>query len=152
MRLRTLIAATVLLGAACAAQAHEYTLGMITIGHPYARSTVLGQPTGGAYLRLDNRGAADRLVSVRADVSRQVQLHISRMEGEVMHMREVDAIDLPAHQAVQLQPGGTHIMLVGLKAPLKVGESFPMTLKFEKAGEVKVEVKVQAADPTPMKH
>jgi copper(I)-binding protein len=137
----------VLAAASAAAQAHSYTLGPIAIGHPYARVTAPGQPTGGAYLRLENRGASDRLVSATADVSKGVELHTMRMEGDVMRMRQVDAIDLPANKTVVLQPGGIHIMLVGLKAPLKEGDSFPMTLKFEKAGEVKVDVKVQAVAP-----
>ena len=146
MRLRHLIAGLALSGIALLAPAHEYRLGQIAIGHPYARSTAPGQPTGGAYLRLENRGAPDRLVAVRATVCRTVELHTSQMDGDAMRMREVDAIDLPANKAVTLQPGGTHIMLVGLKAALKDGDSFPLTLKFEKAGEVTVEVKVQGPD------
>jgi len=67
-----------------------------------------------------------------------------KMEGDVMRMRQVDAIEVPVGQTVELKPGGYHLMFIGLKAPLKVGERFPMTLKFEKAGEVKVEVVVQA--------
>jgi copper(I)-binding protein len=65
------------------------------------------------------------------------------MEGDVMRMRQVDAIDVPAGQAVELKPGSFHLMLMGLKAPLKAGDRFPLTLKFEKAGEVKVDVAVQ---------
>jgi len=150
MKLRHLIAGLALAGIALLTQAHEYRLGQIAIGHPYARSTAPGQPTGGAYLRLENHGAPDRLVSVRAAVCRTVELHTSQMDGDVMRMREVDAIDLPANKVVALQPGGTHVMLVGLKAALKEGDSFPLTLKFEKAGEVTVEVKVQGPDT--MKH
>jgi periplasmic copper chaperone A len=69
-------------------------------------------------------------------------------------MREVDAIDVPAGGKVKLEPGGLHIMLVGLKAPLAAGSSFPLTLKFEKAGELKVEVKVESGMPAghDMKH
>jgi copper(I)-binding protein len=144
MKLRSLVSGLALAGGALAAQAHSYKLGDIDIGHPYARATAPGQPTGGAYLRLENRGAPDRLVSVTADVSRSVELHEMKMEGDVMRMRQIEAIDVPANKAVILQPGGTHIMLVGLKSPLKAGDRFPMTLKFEKAGEVKVDVSVEA--------
>jgi len=126
------------------ALAHGYRLGKIAIERPYARATLPGQPTGGAYLRLDNKGAADRLVSVKTAVSQSVELHTSSMDGDVMRMRQVDAIDVPSNKTIVLEPNGTHIMLVGLKAPLKQGDSFPMTLKFEKAGEVVVDVKVQA--------
>jgi copper(I)-binding protein len=138
--------------AGLAAHAHSYKVGDIAIGHPYARGTAPGQPNGGAYLRLENRGAEDRLVSARAEVCRQVELHTSRMEGDVMRMRQVDAIDIPANKAVVLQPGGMHLMLVGLKAPLKEGDRFPLTLKFEKAGVLTVDVVVQAADAGPSAH
>jgi copper(I)-binding protein len=69
-------------------------------------------------------------------------------------MREVPAIEIPAGGKVALTPGGLHIMLVGLKAPLATGRSFPLVLRFEKAGEVKVEVKVESAVPAghEMKH
>ena len=66
------------------------------------------------------------------------------MQGDVMRMREVNAIDLPAGKTVELKPGGLHIMLVGLKAPLKAGERFAMKLRFEKAGEVTIDVPVEA--------
>jgi len=65
------------------------------------------------------------------------------MDGDVMRMREVDGIDVPPGQRVELKPGGMHIMFMGLKAPLKAGDSFPATLTFQKAGDVKVSVKVQ---------
>jgi copper(I)-binding protein len=145
--LRFVLAAAALASASFVASAHSYMLGAISVGHPYARATVPGQPSGGAYLRLENTGADDKLVSVKAQVSQSVELHTSSMEGDVMRMRQVDAIDLPANKAVVLAPGGMHIMLVGLKAPLKEGDRFPMTLKFEKAGEVVVDVVVQAVSP-----
>lgn len=145
--LRLVLAVAALTTAPLLASAHGYRVGAIAIGHPYARATLPGQPTGGAYLRLENAGAADKLVSVKAGVSQGVELHTSSMEGDVMRMRQVDAIDVPSNKSVVLEPGGTHIMLVGLKAPLKEGDSFPMTLKFEKAGEVTVDVKVQAVSP-----
>lgn len=129
------------------AWAHGYKAGAIGIGHPYATATVPGQPTGGVYLRLDNRGAADRLLSASTTVSSSVQMHMSSMDGDVMRMREVDAIELPANKLVELKPGGSHIMLMGLKAPLKEDDSFPLTLKFEKAGTVVVDVKVQRLAP-----
>ncbi|HJV60493.1 MAG TPA: copper chaperone PCu(A)C [Albitalea sp.] len=117
----------------------------IAIEGAYARATAPGQPAGGAFLQLDNHGSADRLVAASAPVSRSAELHVSRMEGDVMRMRQVDAIDLPAGQSVQLAPGGTHIMLMGLKGPLTEGQHFPLTLRFEKAGEVTVDVTVRSA-------
>lgn len=127
--------------------AHGYKLGAIDIGHPWARPTAPGQPNGGGYLKLTNGGAADKLVSARSDVAASVELHSMGMDGNVMRMRQVDAIELPAGQVVELKPGGLHIMFNGLKAPLKEGDSFPVKLTFEKAGEVTVDVKVGAPGP-----
>ncbi len=137
---------------ALAAQAHSFKLGAIDIGHPHARATAPGQPSGGGYLTLSNAGANDRLLSVSANVSKSVELHSMSMEGDVMRMRQVEAIELPAGKAVELKPGGLHIMFIGLKAPLKQGDTFPLKLKFEKAGEVTVQVNVEAAGTTHDKH
>jgi len=116
----------------------------IRVEQPYARATVPGQRAGGGYLLLENTGkAADRLLSVRADVSASVEMHTMSMDGNVMRMRELDGIDVPAGQRVELKPGGMHIMFMGLKAPLKAGDTFPATLTFQKAGEVKVTVTVK---------
>jgi copper(I)-binding protein len=130
------------------ARAHGVQLGAIAIGHPWARATVPGQPIGAGYLSLDNRGTADdRLVAGRTAAAERVELHAMWMEGDVMRMRQRDAIDLPAGSKVELRPGGSHLMLVGLKAPLKAGDRFPLTLTFEKAGTVEVVVYVQAEAP-----
>jgi len=116
----------------------------IRVEQPYARATVPGQRAGGGYLLLENTGkAADRLLSVHADVSASVEMHTMSMDGNVMRMRELDGIDVPAGQRVELKPGGMHIMFMGLKAPLKAGDTFPATLTFQKAGEVKVTVTVK---------
>ena len=130
--------------AALFAQAHQFKLGAITIGHPYARATAAGQPTGGGYMSFVNAGPADKLVAISADVSTSVEMHTMTMEGDVMRMRQVDAIELAAGQTVELKPGGYHVMFVGLKAPLKAGDKFPAKLKFEKAGEVDVTFNVEA--------
>lgn len=151
-QLQRLLAAFALGAAAFAASAHSFKLGAITIGHPYARTTAPGQPTGGGFLKLINQGtSADKLLSAKADVSSRVELHTMRMEGDVMRMRQVDAIDVPAGGTVELKPGGLHLMFIELKAPLKAGDKFPMVLRFEKAGEVTVTVNVEApkADAAP---
>ncbi len=137
-------AAAALALAPAAVRAHGATVGEIAIGHPWARSTVPGQTTGAGYLKLDNRGGADRLLGARTERAERVELHEMWMEADVMRMRQRDAIDVPAGGRVELKPGGAHLMLVGLKAPLAVGEKFPLTLTFEKAGPVEVTVNVQA--------
>ena len=143
-KIRLFAVTACLLAATAFVQAHSFKAGAIEIGHPYARSTASGQSTGGGFLTLTNQGdAADRLLSASAEVSERVELHSMKMEGTVMRMRQVDAIEVPAGQRVELKPGGLHIMFIGLKAPLKEGERFPMTLRFEKAGEVNVEVAIE---------
>lgn len=126
---------------AAPAFAHDYTAGPLKIGHPWARATVAA--TGGAFLSIENTGTApDRLLRASSDVAGKVELHTHIKDGDVMRMRAVEAIDLPAGQKVMLQPGGYHIMLFGLKRPLKEGERFPLTLEFEKAGTLQVEIAV----------
>jgi copper(I)-binding protein len=152
MRFRTLVGAAALVFASISAHAHEFKLGAITIGHPYARATAAGQPIGGGFLSFANAGTADKLLSVSADVSKSVELHEMKMEGDVMKMRQVDGIDVPAGKTVELKPGGYHVMFVGLKAPLKAGDKFPAKLKFEKAGEVDVTFNVEAPGEAAMEH
>lgn len=143
MNRRHLLAAALLITAAAHTAAHEFKAGAITIGHPWARPTAAGQPVGGGFMKFSNAGAADRLVAASTAVSASVELHTMRMEGDVMRMRQVDAIELPAGGTVELKPGGLHLMLMGLKQPLKAGDTFPLTLRFEKAGEVVVTVNVE---------
>jgi periplasmic copper chaperone A len=120
----------------------------LQILHAWARPTVAGQAAGGGFLTLRGAAAADRLVGAAAPaVAERVELHSMRMEGDVMRMREVSAIDVPAGQTVELKPGGLHLMFMGLKAPLKEGDSVPLTLRFEKAGEKTVQLRVQMRPP-----
>ena len=144
MNPKLILTTAVLAFASAWTHAHSFKLGDIDIGHPYARATGAGQPTGAGYLKLDNKGRDDKLLSARAAVSASVELHSMTMEGDVMRMRQVDGVPLPAGKTVELKPGGFHLMFVGLKSPLKDGDKFPMTLKFEKAGEVEVTVNVEA--------
>ena len=141
MNRKCIVAGALLLAAASGAFAQ------VKVEQPWARPTVEGQMAGGAFLKIQNVGGADRLLSASSSAAGMVQLHTMSMEGDVMKMREVEAIDLPAGKTVELKPGGLHLMLMGLKSPLKAGSSVPLTLKFEKAGEVKVEVPVAAKAP-----
>lgn len=112
-----------------------------------ARATVPQQQSAGAYLTLENRGKeGDRLVSASTPVAKSVEIHTMAMDGNVMRMREVDAIELKPAAKVVMNPGeGYHLMLMGLQRTLKAGERFPLTLQFEKAGKVEVSVPVEAA-------
>ena len=149
MTLHRLLCGLTLVAAIACAQAHEVKLGKLTIAHPHARATVPGQSAGGAFLTVVNDGADDRLLGASAAIASEVQLHSMKMDGDVMRMRQEDGIALPAGKTVELAPGGLHIMFMGLKAPLKAGQTFPMKLRFEKAGEVIVDVTVEAAASAP---
>jgi copper(I)-binding protein len=130
--------------------AHDVQVGPIGIAQARARATVAGQPAGGGFITLSNKGtSADRLIGASAPVAATVEIHTMRMEGDVMRMRPVDAIELPAGETVELKPGGMHMMFMGLKAPLKAGEGFPLTLRFEKAGEMTIHMHIEAATGAP---
>jgi periplasmic copper chaperone A len=145
MTLRILMASA-FFAVTSAAVAQAVTAGAINVSQPRARATVAGQMAGGGFLTLANVGGTpDRLVAARSDAAASVELHTMSMEGDVMRMRQIDGVDLPAGKTVELKPGGMHLMLMGLKAPLKAGDSFPLTLRFEKAGELTVQVRVEAA-------
>ena len=129
--------------------------GDLEVEHAWARATPPGAAVGGGYLTIRNRGAAaDRLVGVSSPASARVEIHEMAMEKDVMRMREVKGVNVPAKKSVELKPGGFHLMLIELKSPLKAGDKVPVTLRFEKAGEVKTELAVGAMTATgpAMKH
>ena len=95
-------------------------------------------------VQIENKGAADQLISASSPVSGEVQLHEMAMDGNVMKMRQVNDIAVPAGGAVELKPGGLHLMFMNIKAPLTAGETVPVKLKFAKAGEVEVKMPVNA--------
>lgn len=132
--------------AAGAAFAHDYKKGGVHVDHPWSRATAPQARNGAAYFVLNATGAdSDRLVSAASPVAEKVELHTHLMEDGVMKMRPVVAIEVAPGSPTALQPGGLHVMLLGLKAPLVKGEKFPLTLTFEKAGELKVDVNVEDA-------
>jgi copper(I)-binding protein len=144
--MRTLLLALIgLLPAAAATLAHDRSVGDITVEHAWARPS---RTTNGAvYMVLKNAGGeTDRLTGIAAgDVAASSGLHVTAVDAQgVATMRPVQAIDLPPGGEARLTPGGLHIMLLDLKAPLDEGEGFPLTLTFEKAGTVEVDVAVES--------
>ncbi|PHV11052.1 copper chaperone PCu(A)C [Chitinimonas sp. BJB300] len=127
-------------------QAHEFKKGGLEIHHPWARATTTGSQTGAVYLKVNNSGAeADTLLGATApDITEKAEIHNHINDNGVMRMRQVDKVDIPAKGNVLFKPGSYHIMLFNLQRPLQEGSKLPLTLKFAKAGEVKVEVKVEA--------
>ena len=127
-----------------ASEGHQYELGKLTIDHPFARATIGPARVSAAYVVIENTGEADRLVSASTNRAAKVELHTMEMADGVMRMREVEGgIDVPAGGKAVLEPGGLHIMLLGLTQKLIEGERFPLTLTFEQAGEIEVEVMVE---------
>jgi hypothetical protein len=127
------------LGAVVAAMAQT---GDVQVTNAWARATPGGAQTAAAYVTILSP-TADRLTAAATPAAQKAELHSMTMDGNVMKMRQVDGIDLPAGQAVTLKPGGYHIMLTCLAQPLTEGQTFPLTLTFDKAGARDVTVTVQ---------
>jgi len=104
------------------------------------RATIGSMPSSAAYLSITNQGAmADRLLAVESSLARKTELHIMDVTNGVMKMRQIHGgIAIPAGKTIQLAPGGLHVMLIGLKAPLNADKNYQVTLVFEKAGKVKL--------------
>jgi periplasmic copper chaperone A len=125
--------------------------GGISVDDPFARASAGMAKVGAAFMTLQNAGSDDKLVSATSPVAGHVELHGHIKDGDVMRMRSVESIDVPAGGSVQLAPGGLHLMLIDLKDPLKQGQTFPLTLTFAKAGAMTIEVPVKApAEIAPM--
>ncbi|WP_051303362.1 copper chaperone PCu(A)C [Comamonas composti] len=140
------LATAIALCAAGTAFAHGYKAGPIEIDHPWSRATVAAVPTGVVYFVLRNPSQEeDRLVAVSTPAAEKAELHTHIRDGDVMRMRKVDAVEVAPASTTALEPGGLHVMLIGLKQPLVKGKAFPLTLVFEEAGPVTVQVDVQGA-------
>jgi copper(I)-binding protein len=141
-----LLAVLALLLIAAPASARDYTLGNLLIGQPWTRATPPSAAAGGGFLTVTNKGTApDKLISAKSVAAGAVQIHEMKMEGNIMRMREREGgLEIAPGATVTLAPGGFHLMLMGLKEPLKQGEKVPLTLVFEKAGSIDVEMDIQA--------
>jgi len=128
--------------------AHDFKVGDLRIDHPYATPTLPGLTSGAVYFRgiRNTAKVPDRLLSATTPVAGAVEIHRMQMQGDVMRMRAVPTLEIPAGATVVMKHGaadGHHLMLLDLKAPLKDGERFPVTLTFEKAGTRQVVAWVQ---------
>jgi len=143
------IGASLMLSSAVHAQAVK--VDAVSISDAYTRATVPGQKVAGGFLKIQNKGnTSDQLVSASSPSAGEVQLHEMAMEGNVMKMRQVKDIVVPANGSVELKPGGYHLMFLDLKGPFVAGETIPVKLKFSKSGDVEVKLPVNAAGT--MKH
>jgi copper(I)-binding protein len=148
VRILSLIAATLL---ASPAWAQDYKVGSLEISQPWTRATPPTAKAGGGFVTITNKGTTpDRLIAARSTVSDKVEIHEMKMDGNVMRMRELDkGLEIPPGATVTLKPGGLHIMFMELKAPFANDTKVPVTLVFEKAGSVDVELLVQAMGAQP---
>ena len=135
-------------------------LAQVSVADPWVRATVAAQKASGAFMTLTAARDA-RLVAASSPVAGIVEIHEMAMEQNVMRMRAVGGLDLPAGKAVELKPGGYHVMLMELKGPLKAGDTVPITLVFEGPDKSRQTVEVKAmvrplaggqAPMAPMKH
>lgn len=122
---------------------------VITVENPWVRTAMMADGNSAAYMVIkNNAGQADALIGAATDVAAAAELHEMVMEGDVMKMRPVagQRIEIPARGQVELKPGGLHVMLIGLKQKLDPGATVDLTLRFEKAGEVRVKAEVRAVE------
>lgn len=118
-------------------------LAQVTVKDPWVRATVPAQTATGAFMTL-TAGEEARLVAARSPLAKVVEIHEMKMEGGVMKMRPVGSLTLPAGKPVSLDPGGYHLMLMGLKQQVKAGDTVPLTLVVETQGGKKSEIEVKA--------
>jgi copper(I)-binding protein len=146
MAIRRLALAALFAVLAIPALAHDYKQGAIEIRQPWTRATPPTAESGGGFLVLTNTGTTpDRLIAVKSPVADKAEIHEMKMDGNIMRMRELDkGIEIPPGATVELKPGGFHIMFMGLKAPFAKDAKVPLTLVFEKAGSIDVELQVAA--------
>lgn len=136
---------TLALAVAAGAHAAEPT---IHVAEPWARLVPPGAKVSASFLTVENRGGEpDALLGASCACAEVVELHVMAEEGGAMRMRQVERFTLPAGGKLELRPGGPHLMLIGLTGDLAADEKLPLVLRFERAGEVTVEVVVR--DPRP---
>ncbi len=124
-----------------AAPAPIVTLGALAIDSAVVRPPVEGQTTGAGFFSIRNTGDADRLIAASSPATSSIELHTHRHVDGMMRMEKIDAVDIGAGEPTLFEPGGLHLMMFGLAS---TGDTVPVTLRFEKGGEVTVPFKVMA--------
>ncbi len=127
--------------------------GQVEIENPWSRATAPGAKVAAGYMVLRNKGSTpDRLLGATTPAARKVETHVTVRDGDIMRMREVKGYEVPAGGTFELKPGGPHLMFVDVRRPFREGESVPVTLRFERAGEKKVEFRVGRTGPPAHPH
>ncbi len=139
MRASSLVAAALLMGLSLGVRAGE-----VTLGDPYARAVPPGQPNSAVFMTLRNTSAQDlALVEAQSPAAEVVELHTHVQEEGMMRMRRLDRIELRAGETVKLEPGGLHLMLIGLQQRLEPGESVELTLIYDDGSEARIQAPVR---------
>jgi copper(I)-binding protein len=142
---------TVILAALAATQpavpsrAQNAPAGPITVSGAWVRASLGHAPNASSYLTIENTGGPDKLIGAKSPAARKLELHSHTLDGHTARMRPVTNIPVPAGGTVKLDPNGFHIMFLALKAPLREGDKVVITLQFEKAGALEIEVEVRSA-------
>jgi copper(I)-binding protein len=150
--IRILFGCGMLLGALAPVWA-ENAAEVVGVEAPYVRAVPPGQRNSAAFMRLHNGGdQAHALTGARSPIAEAVELHTHMMRDGMMSMRPVERVDLPAREVVSLQPGGLHVMLIGLQQQLELGKEVPLTLVFEDGSERRLGAPVQKINVEAMQH
>lgn len=135
------------------AAAHGYSKGDLQVRHPWTRATAAGDKSAAAYMEIRNSGRQpDRIVGASTPVAERIELHSAKGDSDSAKTRKVTSFEVPARRRLFLRPGGSHLVFVGLRNPLVKGNRVPFTLHFERAGELQVELEVQAGDSKKSHH
>ncbi|MBD8877884.1 copper chaperone PCu(A)C [Roseibium polysiphoniae] len=152
--LKTLATAAAIALLSVSAQAQDYKLGDLTIDHPWTRATPPKAAAAGGFVEIHNSGSeADRLVSASSPAAGRTEIHEMAVNDGVMTMRQLEnGLEIPANGTAVLKPGSFHIMFMKLNAPITKGQKVPVTLTFEKAGEITVELTAEKIGAKGMDH
>lgn len=129
--------------------AHDYQAGDLRVQHPWSRPLPPVSPTGAAYMVIENHGQQpDALIGVSTPIAGHAELHEHVHQGDLMKMQQIERVEIAPGERVEFVPGGYHVMLFDLRQPLTVDTAYALTLEFERAGELEVEVRVHE-QPSP---
>jgi copper(I)-binding protein len=141
---RPIIAFTLITALVLSACGTESTGPKISVEDTWARPVLAAGGNGAVFFRLVNTGnEADQLVGGESPVAGAVEVHKTTMDEGVMQMEHIPGLEVPAKREVLLEPGGYHVMLIGVNTSLALGDTLPITLRFEKSGEIQMEVQVR---------
>jgi copper(I)-binding protein len=141
------------LPASLPALAHGFQKGEMNVRHPWTRATLPGASVAAGYLEIRNSGREpDRLLGASTPLAERVELHVVAREGNIVRMQEVERLEVPARERLVLRPRASHLMLVNIRRAFVAGERIPLTLRFERAGEVEVQLEVQPPGSTKPHH